>query len=145
MPYRTLIAVLSLLLLSGCTVYGNGYERGYSRYPSHHYHSGYRRDYVQPVYITPRYYYHDEHRYDRHRHDGKRYSPALRYQGIERRHLPQHESYSRREGRQMHKQYQAAPSGKHWQGNRQQQSQRYSRDGQHWQGESRRGSEWQRN
>ncbi len=57
MPYKMLFSAL-FLLLSGCAVYGDSYDRGYHH--GHRYYDGYRRDhYAPPVYVTPRYYYED--------------------------------------------------------------------------------------
>ncbi|MFI8744455.1 hypothetical protein ACIGKL_04775 [Pseudomonas sp. NPDC077186] len=161
MSYRTLLAALLFIPLSGCAVYGDGYDydRGYrDHHHSHHYYNGYRRDYSPPVHVTPRYYHYDERRHDRHRHDSKRYVPAPppRQQGFYQRDHKRHDGYSRHDGRrddgrrhdgrQQHKQYQSAPSGKRWEGNRQQQvQQRYSRDDRHSRGEQRRSGEWRRN
>lgn len=52
MPYKMLFSAL-LLLLSGCAVYGEGYDRGYHHGHGYRYYDGYRRDYNPP----PRYYY----------------------------------------------------------------------------------------
>ena len=54
MPYKMLFSAL-LLLLSGCAVYGDGYDRGYHNGHGYRYYDGYRRDYYPP----PRYYYED--------------------------------------------------------------------------------------
>ncbi len=59
MPYKMLFSAL-LLLLSGCAVYGGGYDRGYHNGHAYRHVDGYRRDYyAPPVYVTPRYYYED--------------------------------------------------------------------------------------
>jgi hypothetical protein len=54
MPHKMLLSAL-FLLLSGCAVYGGGYDRGYHNGHGYRYHDAYRRDY----YPTPRYYYDD--------------------------------------------------------------------------------------
>ena len=161
MSYRTLLAALLFIPLSGCAVYGDGYDRGYrDHHHSHHYYNGYRRDYSPPVYVTPRYYYYDDRRHDRHRHDSKHYVPVPpRQHGFYQRDHKGHDGYSRHDGsrddwrrhdghqRSQHKQHlQGLPAGKHWDGKRQQQvQQRYSRDDRHSRGEQQRGGDWRRN
>ena len=54
MPHKMLLSAL-FLLLSGCAVYGGGYDRGYHNGHGYRYHDAYRRDY----YPSPRYYYDD--------------------------------------------------------------------------------------
>lgn len=121
MSYRTLIAALLFIPLSGCTVYGDGYDRGYrGHHHSHHYYDGYRRDYSPQVYVTPRYYHYDDRRYDRHRHDSKRYVPAPpprhhyghdhRYRDGHKYHQPPRHDYRCDQRRQEHRNQQTQRS-----------------------------------
>ena len=165
MSYRTMLAALLFIPLSGCAVYGDGYDydRGYrDHHHSHHYYNGYRRDYSPPVYVTPRYYYYDGRRHDRHRYDGKRYVPAPSHQhGFERRDHQRHDGYSRHDRRddwrrqdgrrhdshqqsQRKQHLQGLPVGKQWHG-KQQVQQRYSRDGRQSRSDQQRGGDWRRN
>ncbi|UTW07012.1 hypothetical protein [Pseudomonas benzenivorans] len=84
MLYKYMLAAVLGLSMTGCAVYGGGYDHGYRGhdryYPSNRYQ-------VQryPVYVAPRYYSHDARHYDSHRHDDKRYD-GRRYD--QRRYLP---------------------------------------------------------
>ncbi|WP_343350664.1 hypothetical protein [Pseudomonas sediminis] len=83
MPFKMLLSAL-FLLLSGCAVYGEGYERGYHQ--GYRYHDGYRRDHhAPPVYVTPRYYYEDR----RHQY----YPTPPRHYGHEQRHSGSYKRY----------------------------------------------------
>ncbi|WP_322978520.1 hypothetical protein [Pseudomonas sp. C11] len=63
--------------LSGCAVYGGGYESpGYGRY-EHRYNDGYRGYYASPPIYVPGYYY-EERRYD-YRQDRRYLPPPPRY------------------------------------------------------------------
>lgn len=111
MPYKMLFSVL-LLLLSGCAVYGGGFDRSYHNGQSYRYYDGYRRDYyAPPVYVTPRYYY-DDRRHQYHQAP-PRYVPAppprqhygheQRYRdGYKRHEQPRHD-YRRDQRRHEHR------------------------------------------
>jgi hypothetical protein len=84
MFYKSMLAALLGLSLTGCAVYGGGYDygyRGHDRYYSNNHYQA-RRD---PVYGVPRYYGHEGRRYDGRRHDVRRYD---RRRFDKRRYLP---------------------------------------------------------
>ncbi|MFV9683571.1 hypothetical protein ACNFD4_12885 [Pseudomonas sp. NY15367] len=92
MPYKMLFSAL-FLLLSGCAVYGDGYDRGYHH--GYRYYDGYRRDhYAPPIYVTPRYYYED--RRQRYYPAPPRHVPApppRHHYGHEQRHRDGYQRY----------------------------------------------------
>ncbi|WP_374417005.1 hypothetical protein [Ectopseudomonas oleovorans] len=59
MPYKMLFSAL-LLLLSGCAVYGEGYDRGYHHGHDHRYRDGYKHQ-------QPRHDYRRDQRRQEHR------------------------------------------------------------------------------
>lgn len=76
---KALLSALLVLSLTGCAVYGGGYDRGYQHGHNYRYHDGYRRDYHSPpVYVVPRHY-------DNRRHDARGYAPPPppRYHGYQ--------------------------------------------------------------
>ena len=105
MPYKMLFSAL-LLMLSGCAVYGDGYDRGYHHGHGYRYYDGHRRDYYPP----PRYYY--EERRHNYYPAPPRYVPAppprhqyghdRRYRDGYKHQQPRHD-YRRDQRRQEHR------------------------------------------
>ncbi|MBS7661562.1 hypothetical protein I0D00_06295 [Pseudomonas lalucatii] len=113
MHYKSLLVALFGLSLTGCAVYGGGYDHGYRGY-ERHYSSNYHQVQRYPVYVVPRYHGHDLRRHDgRHftprRHDQRRYLPApdARHYGVDRR------SVHRLEGRRDYRSAEPRPG---WRG-----------------------------
>ncbi|WPC06249.1 hypothetical protein SBP02_05715 [Pseudomonas benzenivorans] len=113
MFYKSILAALFGLSLTGCAVYGGGYDHGYRGYDPH-YSSHYYQVQRYPVHVAPRYYSHEVRRYDRRhfdhrRHDQRRYlpAPAARHYGVESR------SVHRLEGRRDYRSAQPRPG---WRG-----------------------------
>lgn len=86
---------LLFLSLSGCAVYGGGYDAPYYGGYDYRYNDGYRRDYYppQPVYVVPGYYEDRRYGYPQERRHvppppPPRYSQPPRYRDDYPRHEP---------------------------------------------------------
>jgi hypothetical protein len=89
MPYKVLLAALLGLSLTGCAVYGGGYDHAYRGHDRYYAGSSYQ---VQryPVYVAPRHYGYDNRRYDRRHFDNRRHDPRHfnQQRHDQRRYLP---------------------------------------------------------
>jgi hypothetical protein len=89
MPYKVLLAALLGLSLTGCAVYGGGYDHAYRGHDRYYAGSSYQ---VQryPVYVAPRHYGYDNRRYDRRHFDNRRHDPRRfnQQRHDQRRYLP---------------------------------------------------------
>jgi len=117
MSYKYLLVALLGLSMTGCAVYGDGYDHGYRNH-DRGYYGGHDRVQRHPVYVAPRYYSYDDRRYSTSRYTGRhydqrRYVPPPRYYGNDRR--PEY----RRDDHRRHDYRSAQPrpgwNGRHYQ------------------------------
>ncbi|WP_079202873.1 hypothetical protein [Pseudomonas sp. CC6-YY-74] len=142
MPYKFMLIALLGLFLTGCAVYGDGYDHRSSGYDRPYYSGGDYRVQRYPVYVAPRHYgyedrRHVQRRYDAPRHDQRRYLPAPQQRHFnndrraERRHDGRHDGRrdQRHAGRhdQRGQDYRAAQQRQGWNGKRLDQHDRQQR------------------
>lgn len=134
MSCKYLLVAFLGLSMSGCAVYGDGYDHGYRSY-DRGYYSGHNHVQRYPVYVAPRYYSYDDRRYSNSHYNGRHYdqrryvpAPPPRYYSNDRRPEYRHD---RRDDHRRHDYRSAQPrpgwNGRHYQmQERTPQSHRYS-------------------
>jgi hypothetical protein len=160
MFYRVLLVALLGLTLTGCAVYGGGYDHAYRGHDRYYAGSSYQ---VQryPVYVVPRHYGYDNRRYDRRHFDNQRYDQQRFYpqRHDQRRYLPappaRFSNHERRSGHRIdgrHDQrrydYRDTQQRRGWSGRRfdpQERTPRYQRHDQGSRDDGRRGMERRHN